>query len=107
MAERFVTNRFRPPGAGCTGPEILRWRAWTGDLNLRAGGVVWCGVKLDFSRPGKPIDDAYIEAFNGRFRAECVNAHWLPNLADAQKKTEDWFKYYNEERPHGGSAKGR
>ena len=58
------------------------------------------GVTLDFSRPGKPTDNAFIEAFNGRFRAECLNAHWFMSLADAQEKLEDWRKYYNEERPH-------
>ena len=44
------------------------------------------GATLDFSRPGKPTDNAYIEAFNGRFRAECLNAHWFLNLADAREK---------------------
>ena len=53
------------------------------------------------SRPGKPTDNAFIEAFNGRFRIECLNAHWFPSLADAQEKLEDWRKYYNEQRPHG------
>ena len=59
------------------------------------------GVTLDFSRPGKPTDNAFIEAFNGRFRAECLNAQWFLSLADAREKMEDWRKYYNEERPHG------
>jgi putative transposase len=59
------------------------------------------GVTLDFSRPGKPTDNAFIEAFNGRFRAECLNAHWFLSLADAREKMEDWRRYYNEERPHG------
>jgi putative transposase len=59
------------------------------------------GVTLDFSRPGKPTDNAFIEEFNGRFRAECLNAHWFMSLADAQEKLEDWSRYYNEERPHG------
>jgi putative transposase len=59
------------------------------------------GVTLDFSRPGKPTDNAFIEAFDGRFRAECLNAHWFLSFADAQKKVEDWRRYYNEERPHG------
>ena len=59
------------------------------------------GVTLDFSRPGKPTDNAFIEAFNSRFRAECLNAHWFLSLADAREKMEDWRKYYNEERPHG------
>jgi transposase InsO family protein len=56
---------------------------------------------------GMPVADicrktgAFIEAFNGRFRAECLNAHWFLSLADAREKLEDWRKYYNEERPHG------
>jgi putative transposase len=54
-------------------------------------------VTLDFSRPGKPTDNAFIEAFNGRFRAECLNAHWFLALADAQEKLETWRKYYNED----------
>ena len=58
------------------------------------------GVTLDFSRPGKPTDNAFIEAFNGRFRAECLNAHWFMSLEDAREKVEDWRKYYNEQRPH-------
>jgi putative transposase len=58
------------------------------------------GVTLDFSRPGKPTDNAFIEAFNGRFRAECLNAHWFMSLEDAREKMEDWRKYYNEVRPH-------
>jgi len=59
------------------------------------------GVTLDFSRPGKPTDNAFIEAFNGRLRAECLNAHWFLTLADAREKLEDWREYYNEDRPHG------
>jgi len=59
------------------------------------------GVTLDFSRPGKPTDNAFIEAFNGRFRAEFLNTHWFLTLADAAEKLEAWRRYYNEERPHG------
>lgn len=59
------------------------------------------GVTLDFSRPGKPTDNAFIEAFNGRFRSECLNTHWFMTLADAAEKMEAWVKYYNEDRPHG------
>ena len=58
-------------------------------------------VILDFSRPGKPTDNAYIEAFNGRFRAECLNAHWFLTLDDARQKIEDWRNYYNGVQPHG------
>ena len=59
------------------------------------------GVALDFSRPGKPTDNAFIEAFNGRLRAECLNTHWFLTLADAEEKLEAWRRYYNEDRPHG------
>lgn len=59
------------------------------------------GVTLDFSRPGKPTDNAFIEAFNGRFRAECLNAHWFLTLDDAREKLEHWRRDYNEVRPHG------
>jgi putative transposase len=58
-------------------------------------------VTLDFSRPGKPTDNAFIEAFNGRLRAECLNTHWFLSLDDARRKLEDWRREYNEVRPHG------
>ena len=57
-------------------------------------------VTLDFSRPGKPTDNGLIEAFNGKLRAECLNAHWFMSLADAREKLEDWRRHYNEDRPH-------
>ena len=46
-------------------------------------------------------DNAFAEAFNGRVRAECLNAHWFLTLADAREKLEAWRKCYNEDRPHG------
>ena len=58
------------------------------------------GVELDFSRPGKPTDNAFIESFNGKFRAECLNAHWFLSLDDARAKMEEWRKDYNNVRPH-------
>jgi len=58
------------------------------------------GVTLDFSRPGKPTDNAYIESFNGRFRDECLNTHWFLSLDDARAKIEAWRRDYNEGRPH-------
>ncbi len=57
-------------------------------------------VVLDFSRPGKPTDNAYIESFNGKFRAECLNQHWFLTLDDARQKMEEWRRDYNEVRPH-------
>jgi putative transposase len=58
------------------------------------------GVKLCFSRPGKPTDNAYSESFNGKLRAEFLDAHWFENLSEAQSSLEAWRKEYNEERPH-------
>ena len=68
------------------------------DLDL---GAYQNHVTLDFSRPGKPTDNAFIEAFNGRLRAECLNTHWFLSLADAREKLECWRRDYNEVRPHG------
>ncbi|WP_156375492.1 IS3 family transposase [Methylobacterium sp. Leaf125] len=58
------------------------------------------GVEIDFSRPGKPTDNAYVESFNGRLRAECLNASWFLSLADARERIEEWRCHYNEDRPH-------
>ena len=57
-------------------------------------------VKLDFSRPGKPTDNAFIESFNGKFRFECLNENWFLSLADARDKIEQWRNDYNRHRPH-------
>ena len=58
-------------------------------------------VKLDFSRPGKPTDNAYIESFNSLVRKECLNLHWFLSLEDAEARTQEWKIEYNEIRPHG------
>ena len=58
------------------------------------------GVTLDFSRPGKPTDNAFIESLNGKFRAECLNANWFLSLDEARRKCEAWRRDYNEVRPH-------
>jgi putative transposase len=55
---------------------------------------------LDFSRSGKPTDNAFAEAFNARFRQECLNQHWFLSLDDARQKIEDWRFEYNHFRPH-------
>ena len=57
-------------------------------------------VTLDFSRPGKPTDNAYVESFNGRLRDECLNANWFLSLTDAKAKIEAGRRHYNERRPH-------
>jgi putative transposase len=57
-------------------------------------------IELDFSRPGKPSDNAYIEAFNSRIRQECLNAAWFLSMADARQRINDWKVDYNQHRPH-------
>lgn len=57
-------------------------------------------VTLDFSRPGKPADNALIESFNGSFRDECLNVNWFLSLDDARQKIEAWRQEYNYFRPH-------
>jgi len=57
-------------------------------------------VILDFSRPGKPTDNPFIESFNGSFRDECLNTNWFLSLEDAKEKIEQWREEYNKFRPH-------
>lgn len=58
------------------------------------------GVRIDFSWPGKPTDNAYIETFNGSFRDECLNLHWFASIVEARRLIEAWRRDYNESRPH-------
>src|SRR4029453_7023036 len=58
------------------------------------------GVELHFIRPGKPVDTALIESFNGKFRDECWNENWFVDLADARTKIEAWRIDYNQVRSH-------
>lgn|GEM_PF-2522687 len=62
------------------------------------------GVTLDFSRPGKPTDNAFIESFNGSLRDECLNTNWFMSLENARKKLENWRQDYNHFRPHSSLA---
>jgi putative transposase len=61
-------------------------------------------VSLHFIQPGKPVQNAYIESFNGRLRQECLNQHWFLSLADARRTIEHWRQEYNTARPHRGLA---
>ena len=74
------------------GPEFV-----SRDLDCWA---YWNKVKLDFSRPGKPTDNAYIESFNARFSLECLNEHRFLRLEDARSKIESWREDYDHRRPH-------
>jgi putative transposase len=58
------------------------------------------GVTLRFIRPGKPVENAYIESFNGKCRDECLNEHWFRTVAEAQTVIAAWRLDYNEVRPH-------
>ena len=64
---------------------------------------VWAAqhrVHLHFIQPGKPVQNAFIESFNGKFRDECLNEHWFLSLQEAQLVIEAWRREYNEERTH-------
>lgn len=61
----------------------------------------WNTVELDFSRPGKPVDNSICEAFNGTLRRECLSQHWLASLEEAAVLLETWRSDYNNDRPHG------
>jgi putative transposase len=81
--------------------EVIRQRGGTEFTSVVMDQwAYWNGVTLDFTRPGKPQDNALIEAFNSRFRQECLNEHWFLSVADAQEKVEAWREHYNTERPH-------
>ena len=58
------------------------------------------GVRLEFIQPGKPVQNAFVESFNGRLRDECLNANWFTSLHDARRKVEEWRQDYNQQRPH-------
>ncbi len=58
------------------------------------------GVELHFIRPGKPIENCFVESFNGKFRDECLNQHWFLSLKEARAVIEDWRHDYNRVRPH-------
>ena len=57
-------------------------------------------VTMDYSRPGKPTGNPFVESFNGSFRDECLNSHWFLSLNDAKEKIETWRMEYNGYRPH-------
>ena len=91
--EDVARRRSRPQTIRVdNGPEFV-----SKSLDLWA---YWNGVQLDFSRPGKPTDNAFIESFNGKFREECLNQHWFLSLDDAQEVINTWRDDYNHHRPH-------
>ena len=86
-------------GPCCIGPSGLRIDAWAGQRIVLDNGPEFAGrtldswayaqgVELRFIRPGKPIENAYVESFNGKFRVECSNEHWFMSLAEARAVIE-------------------
>ena len=61
-------------------------------------------VQLCFIRPGRPVENGFIESFNGRLRDECLNVEWFSSLEDARKKLAKFREHYNHERPHSALA---
>lgn len=60
------------------------------------------GVRLRFIEPGKPVQNAFVESFNGRLRDECLNQHWFRSLNHAREEIARWRHHYNTQRPHSG-----
>jgi putative transposase len=95
VLESLATTRGLPKAIVCdNGPEF-RGEA----LDQWADR---CGVALQFIQPGKPIQNAFAESFNGRFRDECLNENWFVSLLDARRTIEAWRIDYNVARPHSG-----
>jgi putative transposase len=93
VVERLVAERGRPERVQCdNGSEFIS--------RVLDKWAYENGVTMDFSRPGKPMDNAMIESFNGTFRDECLNVNWFLSMEDAQEKIEKWREDYNEFRPH-------
>lgn len=93
VLERMKRTRGLPEVLTCdNGPEFISHTldAWAFENR----------VKLNFIRPGKPTENAYVESFNGRLRDECLNENWFTSLREAQVKIESWRQDYNRQRPH-------
>ena len=86
----LVKERGRPERIHCDNGSEFAGRL----LDLWAYGNQ---VTLEFSRPGKPTDNAFIESFNGSLRDECLNVHWFDDLTDARQKLQAWKQEIREE----------
>ena len=94
LLSALIQERGRPATIVCdNGPEFISraLQLWSEQH----------GVTLQFIQPGKPVQNCFIESFNGRFRDECLNEHWFTSLDDARKIIEAWRDDYNNVREHG------
>lgn len=93
VLEQLVESRGRPEwiltdnGPEFTGRVLDQW-------------AFEQGVRLHFITPGKPVENAYVESFNGKLRDECLNENWFESLAEARGVIEAWRVDYNQARPH-------
>lgn len=94
--------------------RVAEWRGHPNSITVD-NGTEFCSravdawayrhqVKLDFIRPGRPVENGLIESFNGRLRDECLNLHLFWSVEDAHAKLETWREDYNTERPHSALA---
>jgi putative transposase len=91
--ERTIEERGKPAVIVCdNGPEFRgrALRTWAEQRH----------IPLAFIEPGKPIQNVFVESFNGRMRDECLNANWFLNVADARRRILAWRQDYNQQRPH-------
>lgn len=88
IAERGAPQRIRSDN----GPEFTSRAFLAWGLDQR--------IELVHIRPGKPIENAHVESFNGRLREECLNVSWFRNLFDARRQVDAWRNHYNRARPH-------
>ncbi len=91
--EIAIAQQGKPEMITCDNGSEFRSRHFDAWAYLR-------GIKLDFIRPGRPVENGHIESFNGKLRNKCLSANWFLNLDDARTKIEDWRQEYNYERPH-------
>ena len=93
LLDWIIQTRQRPQRITLdNGPELTSiWFDQWADQNR---------IELDYIDPGKPVQNAVMESFNGRFRDECLNSHWFTSLEDARRTIEEWRLDYNRERPH-------
>jgi len=91
--EKIVAERGVPEAIRCdNGPEFTSRHF-----------LAWClekKIELVHIEPGRPVQNAFVESFNGKLRDECLNASWFGNLFEARIKIGAWKEEYNEERPH-------
>lgn len=95
--DRVIAERGTPKAIRCdNGPEFTSRHF-----------LAWCeerGISLVHIQPGRPMQNGYVESFNGRLRDECLNANWFLNVVDAKEKIEHWRVEYNSDRPHSSLA---